>query len=46
MESSKTYAQRVIEREVIAKTMSSGVVCTYTDTGYNDCSGGYYDTDD
>jgi hypothetical protein len=46
MESSKTYAQRVIEREVIAKTMSPGIVCTYTDTGYNDCSGGYYDTDD
>ena len=46
MESLKTYAQRVIEKTVNLKRMSPGIVCTYTDTGYNDCNGSYYDTDD
>ena len=46
MESSMTYAQRIIEKEIAAKTMSPGIVCTYTDTGYNNCDGKYYDTND
>ena len=41
-----TYAHKVIADAIALKTID-GIYCeTYTDTGYNDCSGGYYDTDD
>ena len=41
-----TYAQKAIAEAIAYKT-NDGIFCdTYTDTGYNDCSGGYYDTDD
>lgn len=46
MEKKLTFAQKAIEAAVAAKTTNSIICNTYTDNGYNDCSGSYYDTDD
>lgn len=46
MEKQKSHAQKIIELEIKSKKTSTDLVFTYTDDGYNNCDGSYYDTDD